>query len=127
MNRKLKAYQRVQITTASPAEMIVLLYDGLARFTATAQRAIEAQLYADAGEALDRAHAIIVHLIDALDDTVNAELTAHLRRMYYAWSRALMKAQIGRDISQMDAVVAQTREMADTWRHAAQTALAEGA
>ncbi|MCA9514646.1 MAG: flagellar export chaperone FliS [Myxococcales bacterium] len=127
MNRKLKAYQRVQITTASPAEVIVLLYDGLTRFCVTARRAIESKMFADAGEALDKAHAIIVHLIDSLDDAVNPELTAHLRRMYFAWSRALMKAQISQDLVEMDEIIEQMRSLGDAWRQASQTALAEGA
>ena len=130
MIRKYKAYKRVHVTTAAPGDLVVMLYDGLIRFTRTAQRAIQAQLYSDAGEAIDKALAIIAHLQDSLREDVSAELVSGLDTTYFAWMRILLRANIERDVELLDELVGQMAELRDAWRDASRTAtpaLAKGA
>jgi len=129
MSRHLNAYKRVRITTASPAELVVQLYEGLVRFTTMARRATEAQLHAEVGAAIDRTVKIIGHLRECLDMDAAPEVSPHLDRMYVAWTRAVVRAQITQDTALLDEVVTQMQEMLESWRRAAERThvLAEGA
>lgn len=127
MSRGLKAYQRVRVTTASPGEVIVLLYDGLTRFTTSARRALEANAFAEVGVAVTRALEILTHLRDSLDHGAAPELTTHLDRMYEAWARTLVRCQINRDLAGLDRTLDQIEQVAGAWRVAAGSAYPEGA
>lgn len=118
MSNPMKAYQRVRITTASPAELVVMLYDGLARFIGLAADAIDEERWTDAGRNFERAIEIVGHLRDSLDESVSASLVSSLDRTYVLWSRALIKAQLDRDAAATRSVGAQVVEVSDSWRSA---------
>lgn len=120
MSRGLKAYQRVRVTTASPGEVIVLLYEGLVRFATTARRALASNAYAEVGAATERALQIITHLRESLDHDAAQELSAQLDRMYEAWARALVRCQVARDTESLDRIIGQMEELAAAWRSATQ-------
>ncbi|PIE17278.1 MAG: flagellar export chaperone FliS [Proteobacteria bacterium] len=130
MIRKFQAYKKMHITTAAPGDLVVMLYDGLVRFTRTAQRALNAQLYTDAGQAIDKALAIIGHLQESLDDSASPELTRTLDTTYAAWSTNLVRANIRKDTEALGKLAEQMAGLRDAWREVnkqAQAQLAEGA
>lgn len=118
MSNPMKAYQRVRITTASPAELVVLLYDGLARFIGLAADALDEERFADSGRSFERAIEIVGHLRESLDDSVSQAIVDSLDRTYVFWTRAILKAQVERDPESARAVVSQVTDMADAWREA---------
>lgn len=118
MSNPMKAYQRVRITTASPAELVVMLYDGLARFIGLAADAIDEERWTDAGRNFERAIEIVGHLRDSLDESVSPALVGSLDRTYVLWSRALIKAQLDRDAGSTRSVAVQVAEVSDSWRAA---------
>lgn len=118
MSNPMKAYQRVRITTASPAELVVMLYDGLARFIGLAADAIDEERWSDAGKNFEKAIEIVGHLRDSLDESVSTSLVGTLDRTYILWSRALIKAQLDRDAESTRSVAQQVAELSDSWRAA---------
>lgn len=118
MSNPMKAYQRVRITTASPAELVVMLYDGLARFIGLAADAIDEERWSDAGKNFEKAIEIVGHLRDSLDESVSTSLVGTLDRTYILWSRALIKAQLDRDVESTRSVAQQVAELSDSWRAA---------
>lgn len=118
MSNPMKAYQRVRITTASPAELIVMLYDGLARFIGLAADAIDEERWNDAGRNFEKAVEIVGHLRESLDERVSASLVSSLDRTYVLWSRTLVRAQLARDAESTRAVAVQVVEVSDSWRAA---------
>lgn len=118
MSNPMKAYQRVRITTASPAELVVMLYDGLARFIGLAADAIDEERWTDAGKNFEKAIEIVGHLRDSLDESVSKSLVSTLDRTYIFWSRALIKAQLDRDAESTRNVALQVAEVSDSWRAA---------
>lgn len=118
MSNPMKAYQRVRITTASPAELVVMLYDGLARFIGLAADAIDEERWTDAGKNFEKAIEIVGHLRDSLDESVSASFVGTLDRTYIFWSRALIKAQLDRDAESTRSVAHQVAELSDSWRAA---------
>ena len=129
MTRGPRAYQQVRVNTASPGELIVLMYEGLARFTTVGRRALEARMFGDAGTAFDRSLQILGYLRDVLNHEAAPEMSAHLDRMYEAWSKVIVRAQLQRDLDSLDAIIHQMDELTESWRIANQRAplQAEGA
>jgi flagellar protein FliS len=90
------AYETVATTTADPARVILLLFDGAARFLRQAQEGL------DRGEAgafaypLSRAHAIIAELSSSLDRELGGEAAANLGRLYDFMLRHLTQGLMAR-------------------------------
>lgn len=120
MSNPMKAYQRVRITTASPAELVVLLFDGLAKFVSHAADALRDERFGDAGRSFERAQELIGHLRESLDERVSATFVASMDRTYLLWMKSLAKAQVERDADAVEAIGAQVLELAAAWRQAAE-------
>jgi flagellar secretion chaperone FliS len=75
-------YKATHVETASPAKLLVLLYDGALRFMRQAESAAQAGEIARRGMALGRAHAIVSELQATLQPEHAPELCAELDRLY---------------------------------------------
>lgn len=126
MTPGLRAYQRVRLTTATPQELVVLLYEGMIKFATIGRRDLEARDFAAAGASLTRAIEIIGHMRDCLDHETDPKLSAHLDRMYEAWTRTIARSQIQIDLASLDTVIGQMDEMTAAWRTAVIEAARQG-
>ena len=122
MVHPMKAYQRVRITTASPAELVIMLFEGLVRLTAAAADAIDERRWQDAGRNFEKATEILNHLRESLDDQVAPDLVASLDKTYAAWTMCILRAQIGRDADKARSLVPQMQGMLESWREVANAA-----
>jgi flagellar protein FliS len=76
-------YQNVQLSTSSPGELLIALYDGLFKFLHIARYALgPGKKRAQASEAISRAHAIVSELYMALDHRHAPELCQNLEALY---------------------------------------------
>jgi flagellar protein FliS len=83
-------YQAVQITTSSPGELLLAMFDGLFKFLNQARFYMDNGKRGPAGEAVSRAHAILSELMLALDASHAPELCANLTAVYdFCMSRVL--------------------------------------
>ena len=97
MSNDPRQYLQRAVQTATPGQLVVMLYDGFQRFTAQAQAAFEAGEVGEGGLKLSRAQAIVTELRCTLDmshepiatnlasiyEWVTAEMTASLTRKSY--------------------------------------------
>lgn len=126
MNYQMKAYQHARISTASPGQVVVLLYEGLVRFTVAARRALANEQFPEAGVAVERALDILAHLRGTLRHDLAPELSAQLDRTYEVWTSCLLRAQWQKDCATLDAIVVQMTELLDGWRRAVPASEAAG-
>jgi flagellar protein FliS len=83
-------YQEVAIQTASPAKLVVMLYEGAIRFLNQSITAIQTKDLNLKRQSVDRAVAVIQHLQSTLDMGQGEEVAADLDRLYtYITSRVL--------------------------------------
>ncbi len=75
-------YNQVRMTTSSPGELLLALYDGLFRFLNGAKICVERKELARARELLSKSYAIISELYIALDHSQAPELCANLEALY---------------------------------------------
>ena len=81
-------YKEISINTASPAKLVVMLYEGAIRFLRQTQTDVLNKDFAKKSQSVDRAVAIIQHLQGTLDMEKGGNVAFDLDRLYtYITSR----------------------------------------
>jgi flagellar protein FliS len=101
----IQRYKSVQVTTSSPGEILVMLYDGLFRFLEEAREAMLADDRARVGDRINRAHAIVNELAATLNKDVAPELCENLEALYFFASAKLVEANLYQDPERLQQVV----------------------
>ena len=87
-------YSQVRMTTASPGELLLALYDGVFRFLNGAKICFERKELPRGRELLSKAYAILSELYIALDHTLAPELCANLEALYgFAMDRVMLASR----------------------------------
>lgn len=114
----LARYGAVKVTTASPGTLLVMLYDGLARFLKEAQAAMIAKDRGRAGERIGRSQAIINHLLATLDPKHAPDLCAKLQSVYVFCIGHLLQANAQQDPDKIGDVLRIVEPLRDAWSKA---------
>lgn len=109
-----QAYAQDSVLTAAPEKLVVMLYDGLARFLARGAAAIRAEDMAATGTALNRAGAILDELLATLDPAAG-EIAERLAEIYLFCKRELLAAQLKRDPARIERVAKLLAELRGSW------------
>lgn len=109
-------YREVQILTASPERLVLLLYEGAIRFLEEARAALDGGDLAKAHERLTRTQDILTELITGLD--FSYEVSSNLYRLYDFFRRRLVEANVRKDPGAVQEVLRFLKELRDTWREA---------
>jgi flagellar secretion chaperone FliS len=110
----LNAYRESAVLTASPAQLVVMLYDGAHRFLTQSAIAMRDGRVALAGEKLRRAEAIIDELLATLDMDAG-EIAERLQAIYVFCKTRLIEARLERDPGRVDQVARLLAELRDAW------------
>jgi flagellar protein FliS len=108
------AYRESAVLTATPEQLVVMLYDGANRFliqSAVAMREGRAGL---AGEKLRRAEAIIDELLATLDMSVG-DIAQRLQALYVFFKDHLMAARLEQSPDKVEEVAGLMRELRSAW------------
>ncbi|HEY7618420.1 MAG TPA: flagellar export chaperone FliS [Solirubrobacteraceae bacterium] len=109
-----QAYREASIMTASPEQLVVMLYDGAGRFLKQAEGSMVDGAWLQAGEKLSRAEAIIDELLATLD--MNAgEISERLQAIYIFCKTRLIEARIERDPVRVEQVARLLAELRGAW------------
>lgn len=109
------AYKEAGVMTASPAQLVVMLYDGAGRFLRQAAAAMEEADVPRSNERLQRAEAIVQELLDTLDFEKGGEVATSLRDLYFFALRHLGEARIERDPAKVRQVIQMFGELRGSW------------
>jgi flagellar secretion chaperone FliS len=116
------AYKQQSILTATPGQLVVMLYDGCLRFLHQAAHAMRDGNLAEAGTRLSRAEAIVDELLSTLDMEKGGVIASRLQGIYVFSVRHLMEARLERDADKIEKVSQLLSELRDSWVHVAATA-----
>jgi flagellar protein FliS len=108
------AYRESAVLTATPEQLVVMLYDGANRFLTQSAIAMRDGRAGLAGEKLRRAEAIIDELLATLDTTVG-EIADRLQALYLFFKEHLMAARLKQDAGKVDEVAHFMRELRSSW------------
>ena len=111
-------YQDMKVQTASPAQIMIMLYDGAIRFSLQAKKKIEEKDYEAKGVFISKTQAIIDELMNSLDFTIAPELCTNLQQLYIYINERLTHANINLEASSMDEVIQLLNTLRDGWKQA---------
>ena len=109
-----RAYRESAIMTASPARLVVMLYDGARRFLTQGAQAMRTRDIARANERLKRAEAIIQELLATLDMS-QGEVSERLSAIYNFCRRLLTEARLEQDADKIDQAIELLAELREAW------------
>ncbi|MCH7320658.1 flagellar export chaperone FliS [Solibacillus sp. MA9] len=108
------AYKQNSVTTASPGELTLMLYNGCLKFLTMAKRAIEVKDVQAKNLNLQKSQAIIAELMSTLN--MDIEISKQMLPLYEYMNRRLVEANIQNDTSIIEEVEGLVTEFRDTWK-----------
>ena len=111
-------YRAVKIQTASPAQIMIMLYDGAIRFALIAKKKIDEKDYAAKGTYIGKVQAIISELMSSLDFSIAPELCTQLEQLYIFMMEQLTEANLSLKVESIDVVVKLLTTLRDGWSEA---------
>src|SRR4051794_19863581 len=109
------AYQQSSILTATPAQLVVMLYDGARRFLYQAASAMREGERSTANQRLRRAEDILNELHSTLDHERGGEISSRLEAIYVFCKAELIRARLDDDADRVDFVREQLSELREAW------------
>ena len=113
-----QAYRESSVLTASPEQLVVMLYDGAGRFLRQAEAALSEGAVEHAHDRLNRGEAIIDELLATLDMD-QGQIAERLQAIYVYCKRCLIEARLERDASKVRLVVRLLTELREAWAQVA--------
>jgi len=109
-----QAYAQSSVLTASPGQLVVMLYDGAIRFLRQSAEHMRAGNREQARERMRRAEAVIDELNGTLDMSYG-EVAERLRAIYLFSKRRLIRANLDFDPRPVDGVAGMLSELRDAF------------
>ncbi len=110
-------YRQTAVETATPAELVVMLYDGAVRFLLRSEQAMQEDGPGRAPGQIARAQSIILELLATLDLDAG-DFAQQLAGLYAYMYRRLGEASIGRDASTVRHVRGLLEQLRAAWKEA---------
>ncbi len=116
-------FMRDMITSASPEQLIILLYDGAIQWLQMAKREIQSQQnsiadWTNFNKYMHMSTRVINHLQESLDFKVQDEVTRNLFGVYSFLYNKINKATISKDEAEVEAIIEFLRDLRSTWSQA---------
>ncbi|ALC86337.1 flagellar biosynthesis protein FliS [Bacillus sp. FJAT-22090] len=113
-----QAYKNNSVSTASPGELTLMLYNGCLKFLGKAKVAIVVKNIQEKNLNLQKAQKIIQELMVTLN--MNIEISQSMMQMYEYMNHRLIEANIKNDVSIIEEVEGYVTEFRDTWKQVIQ-------
>lgn len=118
--RALKTYGTQQVMTASPVELVALLYDKAIVSLREAIQAIEAEDVNGRWKANNKATEIVTHLANTLDHQSGGEVAQNLERLYRYMLDRLFEVDMKNSAQAAADVIGLMEPLRDSWRQLAE-------
>src|SRR5579871_6648781 len=103
-------YRQSQVDTASPTQLVIMLYDGAIRFLSLARQKMGAGDLEARHRSLLNAQRIITELLSSLDMQQGGDVAVNLQRLYTFMLRQLVEANRYDRPQPIDTVIGMLRE-----------------
>lgn len=113
--QKADSYRRMQIETADPATLILMLFDRAIVLLDKAKKEILAKQYEQKGYSLSKANEIIAELASSLDMEKGGEIATSLSRLYNFVMRQIIDADMNLNTKAIDNARRIVSEVRESW------------
>ncbi|MBS1715685.1 MAG: flagellar export chaperone FliS [Armatimonadetes bacterium] len=114
-NSKIDQYRKSAVASASPLQLVVMLYDGALKNIAAGKAAMERKDTFKQNEALLKAQKIIAELISCLDMDKGGEIAQNLLALYSFCYNKLVEANIGDATDGLDQASEVLKDLRSGW------------
>jgi len=111
-------YQQNQIFSASPEQILLMLYDGAIRFTRQAICGLEEENLTVFHHGIKKSMAIITEFSNSIDHAIGGEIGENLDALYNFMIRELTLANLHKDIEKLRVVDRLLVDLRATWGEA---------
>ena len=125
VNPYLKQYKQNQIETATPEQILILLYDGAIQYLNHAKIALEEDDNEQFQSNMFGCERIIIEFMNTLKLDEGGHFAATLYRLYEYLNKTLITATIIRDVEKIDEVLKHLMNLRETWQKAIEISNAE--
>jgi flagellar secretion chaperone FliS len=119
-SRGAQSYKQEAILTASPEQLLLLMYDGAIRFLKLARMAMEQKDIQTAHNQLNRCQDILAELMSSLNYEAGGDIARNLFRLYDYYLVRLIEANGKQDVTLVDEVLEHLVLLKQTWETAIQ-------
>lgn len=119
MNRyNIQQYQQKQISTASPEQILLMLFDGAIRFVRQAVTGLEEGNLTPFHHGIKKSMAIITEFSNSLDHSIGGEIAEDLDALYHFMIQELTLANLHKDVEKLQVVEKLLVDLRATWGEA---------
>lgn len=116
-------YRQSSVQTSTPAQLVIMLYDGAIRFVKTALDGLSKQEYEKSNLNFGKAQSIVSELMGTLDHSY--EVSKGLFSLYEYTNRLLIEANIHRNPEKGHEALGYLGELRETWLQASKLSTAQ--
>ena len=113
--QKAESYKKMQIETADPATLILMLFDRAIVLLDRAKNEILEKQYEEKGYSLTKANEIIAELLGALDMEKGGEIASSLSRLYNFVMHEIIDADKNKNTNAIDNAKRIVSELRESW------------
>ena len=110
-----KSYKKLQVETASPIGLVVMLYDRAIVLLIKSRKEIDEKQYEAKGHTLDKASDIILELLTTLDKDKGGEIASSLTNLYNFILREITDANSSLKTKHLDNACKILSELRESW------------
>lgn len=111
-------YQQHQLTTTSPAKLLLAAYDGAIRFCRIGLEKMKEGQIPEQSENINKAIAVVCELLTTLNEDANPPLVARLKSIYLYVLEKLAHANLTADQAAVTEVIGIMSTLRDSWAEA---------
>lgn len=119
------AYKKASITTASPGQILIMLYEAAIKHLKKAQACIDAKDIPGKGLAIGKVTDIVNELNATLNFEVGGQVAKDLEALYNFITNELLKANLNNDKEQLGRVIKILENLLEGWRGAVSQVMKE--
>jgi flagellar protein FliS len=109
-------YKEMQIKTASPGKLLLMLYQGALKFMKLAKKNINEGKIEESHKNIIKAQNIILELQGTLNKDQGGEIAVQLESLYDFIYRELIRANLNKNNEHLDSVIPLVEELFDTYK-----------
>ncbi|MFP4372316.1 MAG: flagellar export chaperone FliS [Halanaerobium sp.] len=109
-------YKQMQIKTASPGKLLLMLYQGALKFMKLAKKNIKEGKIEESHKNIIKAQDIILELQNTLDKENGGEIAVQLESLYDFIYRELIQANLNKNTKYLDNVIPLIEELFVTYK-----------
>ena len=124
INSPYDKYRQSSVKTSTPAQLVLMLYDGAIRFIRAGLDGLKRDDLEKTNINLGKAQTIVSELMSTLDN--NYEVSKNLYSLYEYTNFLLVEANIRKDTTKAEEAVGYLIELRETWLQASKIATGQG-